>query len=462
MYKILALILSLLSSPAFAQNTLCANKPQGDNSNACANTRYVADFLNVPHTWTQPQTWSYTDTQNVGAGNFYTPWFFSHTLATGATGYRNSVVVQLSSGISVAGSFLVPIETIAHITAGGSGNAFGFNGYAWVDSGALATSSAYGGEFNTDVRRNITDKVGLQLVDVSTSTGVGSGRDAGLWMTTQTGGAGYKNGIEFSAGGGALPVKSSGSLIVSGAGTVTKGIDWLSTTFTGNIIDVPRMSLDPNGQLSVTRASAGRSLILTGFTGSDQGGEIQQTNATGGSKFLRVAGTGSWQIINSAYGASIFDITDAGIISVATWQGNKIAVAYGGTNCAAASGTCLDNITGFSGTGYIQRTGAGTYTFSSLLTSAASNPTLSSCGGSPAIDSGSSSNSGKITFGSATTACTLTFASAFANNAFCTVTPGAQPAAVANIPYISAQSKTAFTISGGTASAVYYYNCGGN
>ena len=157
----------------------------------------------------------------------------------------------------------------------------------WVDSGALATSSAYGGEFNTDVRRNITDKVGLQLVDVSTSTGVGSGRDAGLWMTTQTGGAGYKNGIEFSAGGGALPVKSSGSLIVSGAGTVTKGIDWLSTTFTGNIIDVPRMSLDPNGQLSVTRASAGRSLILTGFTGSDQGGEIQQTNATGGSKFLR-------------------------------------------------------------------------------------------------------------------------------------------------------------------------------
>ena len=40
--------------------------------------------------------------------------------------------------------------------------------------------------------------------------------------------------------------------------------------------------------------------------------------------------------------------------------------------------------------------------------------------------------------------------------------PAAQPAAVANIPYISAQSKTAFTISGGTASASYYYTCGGN
>lgn len=462
MFKFLAFLISLIVSPAYAQNTLCANRPQGDNSNACANTRYVADFLNVPHTWTQPQTWSYNDTQNVGAGNFYTPWFFSHTLASGATGYRNSVVVQLTSGVSSAGSFLVPIETISRITAGGSGNAFGFNSYAWVDSGALATSSAYGAEFNTDVRRNVTDKVALQLVDVSTSTGVGSGRDAALWMTTQSGGAGYKNGIEFSADGGALPVKTSGSLIVSGAGTVTKGLDWLATTFSGNIIDIPRMSLDPNGQLSVTRSSGGRSLVLTGFTGSDQGGEIQQTNATGGSKFLRVASTGSWQIINSNYNAAIFDITDTGNISVATWQGNKIAVAYGGTNCAVASGTCLDNITGFASTGYIQRTGAGTYSFSSVLTSAASNPTLSSCGTDSSVDSGSSANGGKITFGSGTTTCTATFAVAYSTKAFCTITPLAQPAAVANIPYISAQSNSAFTISGGTASASYNYTCIGN
>ena len=97
-----------------------------------------------------------------------------------------------------------------------------------------------------------------------------------------------------------------------------------------------------------------------------------------------------------------------------------------------------------------------------VLYSTAAAPTASSCGTSPVVDTGSSNNAGKVTFGSATTACTLTFASAFANNAYCTVTPAAQPAAVANIPYISAQSKTAFTISGGTASASYYYTCGGN
>lgn len=38
-----------------------------------------------------------------------------------------------------------------------------------------------------------------------------------------------------------------------------------------------------------------------------------------------------------------------------------LGIFGGGTNCAAASGTCLDNITGFASNGYIKRTGAGTY-----------------------------------------------------------------------------------------------------
>ncbi|WP_069264008.1 hypothetical protein [Burkholderia vietnamiensis] len=40
-----------------------------------------------------------------------------------------------------------------------------------------------------------------------------------------------------------------------------------------------------------------------------------------------------------------------------------VTVAKGGTGCAAAAGACLDSITGFSGTGFIKRTGAGAYTF---------------------------------------------------------------------------------------------------
>lgn len=40
-----------------------------------------------------------------------------------------------------------------------------------------------------------------------------------------------------------------------------------------------------------------------------------------------------------------------------------LGIAGGGTNCSAASGTCLDNISGFSSTGFIQRTGPGAYSF---------------------------------------------------------------------------------------------------
>lgn len=40
-----------------------------------------------------------------------------------------------------------------------------------------------------------------------------------------------------------------------------------------------------------------------------------------------------------------------------------LGIAGGGTNCTVASGTCLDNITGFAGTGFLQRTAPGTYSF---------------------------------------------------------------------------------------------------
>lgn len=44
-----------------------------------------------------------------------------------------------------------------------------------------------------------------------------------------------------------------------------------------------------------------------------------------------------------------------------------LGVAGGGTNCSVASGTCLDNISGFSSTGFITRTGVGTYAFRSIF-----------------------------------------------------------------------------------------------
>ncbi|SEK02613.1 hypothetical protein [Paraburkholderia tropica] len=50
----------------------------------------------------------------------------------------------------------------------------------------------------------------------------------------------------------------------------------------------------------------------------------------------------------------------------ATLTNHPLAVSSGGTNAASASGTALDNITGFSSTGFLTRTGTGTYAFQSL------------------------------------------------------------------------------------------------
>jgi hypothetical protein len=76
---------------------------------------------------------------------------------------------------------------------------------------------------------------------------------------------------------------------------------------------------------------------------------------------LNPAGSTSGQAIVST-GAS--SAPAWGNVSISTLTG-VVPVAKGGTNAASASGTALDNITGFAGTGFLTRTGAGTYAFQS-------------------------------------------------------------------------------------------------
>ncbi|RQU47830.1 hypothetical protein DF147_09355 [Burkholderia cenocepacia] len=69
-----------------------------------------------------------------------------------------------------------------------------------------------------------------------------------------------------------------------------------------------------------------------------------------------------------------------------------VPVSKGGTNATAAGGAALDNITGFASTGFLTRTGAGTYAFQSLtngitlgnLAQAAANTVLANATGSMA------------------------------------------------------------------------------
>jgi hypothetical protein len=82
-------------------------------------------------------------------------------------------------------------------------------------------------------------------------------------------------------------------------------------------------------------------------------------------------------------------------------------------------------------------------------------PTVTSCG-TGTVTAGSRNTTGQITATGAT-ACTITFgAPAWTNAPFCTITMRNVPLTAA---YISAESTTAFTVTGLTAADVFNYHC---
>src|SRR5215831_9091979 len=93
------------------------------------------------------------------------------------------------------------------------------------------------------------------------------------------------------------------------------------------------------------------SSLLTAGTGISLAGT---TNVT-----ISVANVAS-ALLSAGTGITISGTTPATIALTV-----PVTVANGGTNATSASGTAVDNISGFSSTGFLTRTGAGTYAFQS-------------------------------------------------------------------------------------------------
>lgn len=211
------------------------------------------------------------------------------------------------------------------------------------------------------------------------------------------------------------------------------------------------------------------------------------------------AGTYNWNLPTSAGTSGQPLISGGGGASPMTF--GTLGVSGGGTGCSAGSGTCLDNITGFSSNGFLARTGAGAYAMRSLFGTAneidvtngggagnpvfslsstlsfaaktvtsgtfnlpvisrpfagGSAPTLSSCGGTPAVVG--TDFAGTVTLGSGSpTGCVITFSAAYTNAPICTVTWRSNLAAMA---YTT--STTALTLTQtATSSNVVDYMCVG-
>lgn len=87
------------------------------------------------------------------------------------------------------------------------------------------------------------------------------------------------------------------------------------------------------------------------------------------------------------------------------------------------------------------------------------NITVTSCGSSPSVTSGSNDARGKITVGSGATSCQVNFITAYTSAPFCTISPANTTAAGGAI-YVSASATGSFTVSGTTvAGDVFIYHC---
>ncbi|NTI74874.1 hyaluronate lyase N-terminal domain-containing protein [Rhizobium rhizogenes] len=209
-------------------------------------------------------------TESIAAGSGFQIASTIIATKTGGTGHREALHVEQLSSTSAVGEFVVGIQGHGRLT-GGSGSVFGMNGYVWVDAAAAATAEAAAAEFNTDIRRSggIVRKVGIQIVDVSTSVGAGTSFDCGVFMTKQSGGIGFTAGIQFGDSS-QFPVRAGGHLITLGAAGVAP------TLATGiNLAALPAPTI---GAFISPPSAKGLSFGLTG-----EGGLIQSTtNASGG------------------------------------------------------------------------------------------------------------------------------------------------------------------------------------
>ena len=133
-----------------------------------------------------------------------------------------------------------------------------------------------------------------------------------------------------SAGGSNTQVQFNNSTSLGGSANLT----WVSPALTIGVAGTT------TGQLALASSTATGTVTL---------------QATG------VSGTYNFNLPTGAGTTGQAFISGGGGASPNTF--GTLGVFGGGTACNSASGTCLDNITGFSSTGFVFRSGAGTYTF---------------------------------------------------------------------------------------------------
>lgn len=287
-----------------------------------------------------------TEAYSAGSGNFHNGMVVQLN-RTGGSGNRNALYSIANSSSGAAGEFVVGAQLQGNLT-GGSGLAFGSNPYVQIKSGVASTAEAVGEEINTDVQNaSVNRKVGLQIVDVATSTGGSSNISAAQLIEKQVGGAGWATGIQFgddyTSGSGAI----TGALIRTGnassAATVTRGIDFRTATFTAAALDLPSngagggavaWGAGAGGGIFSQTASAAPALIF------GNGSLAVQNNAQSSTAFSINTGTNTAAAVNFTASGLITPTSTIGIKGTAT-NDNAQAGSIGEAPSATGSSTGL-------------------------------------------------------------------------------------------------------------------------
>jgi hypothetical protein len=178
-----------------------------------------------------------------------------------------------------------------------------------------------------------------------------SGANVPLLSTANTWGAAQSfSGLTSSS---PIPVGSGGTGVSTSTGTGSVVLSNSPTLTTPSLGTATGVSIQLSGLTASSALATDASKNLVSVTNTGTGNNVLATSPT---------------LVTPNLGTpSAATLTNATGLPLTTGVTGTLGVGNGGTGVASASGTAVDNISGFSGTGLMRRTGAGTYSFGTAV-----------------------------------------------------------------------------------------------